>query len=127
MPIRVAEVPFQVPPDQVMATPPAVRLAELLKLTAGQTGDKITAARDRMQQSFAGLRPHLAQAQTVEGVIYDITDRKTDENAVRHRAEHAERRQRIGLPPWRANCCLSRLRRLLSDPVRESGSHLLCQ
>lgn len=26
--------------------------------------------------------------QTVEGVIYDITDRKTDENAVRHRAEH---------------------------------------
>ncbi|KQW43748.1 MULTISPECIES: sensor domain-containing diguanylate cyclase [unclassified Roseateles] len=26
--------------------------------------------------------------QTVEGVIYDITDRKSDENAVRHRAEH---------------------------------------
>jgi len=26
--------------------------------------------------------------QTVEGVIYDITERKTDENAVRHRAEH---------------------------------------
>lgn len=26
--------------------------------------------------------------QTVEGVIYDITERKSDENAVRHRAEH---------------------------------------
>ncbi|MEO6280600.1 sensor domain-containing diguanylate cyclase [Roseateles sp.] len=26
--------------------------------------------------------------QTVEGVIYDITQRKSDENAVRHRAEH---------------------------------------
>lgn len=26
--------------------------------------------------------------QTVEGVIYDITERKTDENEVRHRAEH---------------------------------------
>ena len=29
-----------------------------------------------------------ADGQTVEGVIYDITERKSDENAVRHRAEH---------------------------------------
>ncbi len=27
-------------------------------------------------------------ARTVEGVIYDVTERKSDENAVRHRAEH---------------------------------------
>ncbi|MCE4539940.1 sensor domain-containing diguanylate cyclase [Pelomonas sp. P7] len=29
-----------------------------------------------------------ADGQTVEGVIYDITERKSDENAVRYRAEH---------------------------------------
>lgn len=29
-----------------------------------------------------------ADGQTVEGVIYDITERKSDENEVRHRAEH---------------------------------------
>lgn len=29
-----------------------------------------------------------ADERTVEGVIYDITERKSDENAVRHRAEH---------------------------------------
>ena len=57
---------------------------ELLKLTAGQTGDKITAARDRMQQSFAGLRPHLAQAQTVVAdnarAAANVTDTAVREN-----------------------------------------------
>ena len=36
---------------------------ELVKVTAGQTGEKITEARNRIQQSVTDLKPRLAQAQ----------------------------------------------------------------
>jgi ElaB/YqjD/DUF883 family membrane-anchored ribosome-binding protein len=36
---------------------------ELVKVTAGQTGEKIAEARNRIQKSVADLKPRLAQAQ----------------------------------------------------------------
>ena len=38
---------------------------ELVKATAAQTGDRITAARVGIQQSVAALKPRLTQAKTV--------------------------------------------------------------
>ena len=38
---------------------------ELVKATATQTGERIAAARGRIQQSVADLRPRLVEAQTV--------------------------------------------------------------
>ncbi|MFG6466711.1 diguanylate cyclase domain-containing protein [Roseateles sp. BYS87W] len=61
---------------------------------AVRNGETVSADLELVQQGEESRWVHClisvqhAQAQTVEGVIYDITDRKTDENAVRHQAEH---------------------------------------
>jgi ElaB/YqjD/DUF883 family membrane-anchored ribosome-binding protein len=38
---------------------------ELVRVTAAQTGDRIVDARSKFQQSIAGLKPRLTQAQSV--------------------------------------------------------------
>jgi diguanylate cyclase (GGDEF)-like protein/PAS domain S-box-containing protein len=61
---------------------------------ATRRGETISADLELVQQGDERRWVHClisvqrADGQTVEGVIYDITERKSDENAVRHRAEH---------------------------------------
>ena len=61
---------------------------------AAARGETVSADLELVQQGEARRWVHClisvqhVDGQTVEGVIYDITERKTDENAVRHRAEH---------------------------------------
>ncbi len=55
---------------------------------------------------------------TVEGVIYDVTERKSDENAVRHRAEHDALTQLKN-----RDACQSTLARLVSE-ARERAAPL---
>lgn len=61
---------------------------------AAARGETMSADLELVQQGDARRWVHClisvqqVDGKTVEGVIYDITERKSDENAVRHRAEH---------------------------------------